>query len=517
MRQDTNSAFSLYFKLFIQSLVIVFLLFLWQGNKGFNLADEGYLWYGIQRVLLGEVPIRDFMAYDPGRYYWAAALLHVAGDSGIMGVRAAVAIFQALGLFVGTLLIARATPSGRYGSHLYWLMASLCLVVWMFPRHKLFDISLSMFLIGLVAHLVQKNDLRSYFWVGAGVGMAAIFGRNHGVYGVFGSLMAMAWLCLGASDRPSVLKGAPVWGLGVAAGFLPIVLMVFLVPDFGVAFWESIRLLWEQEGTNLPLPVPWPWRVDMGGRPFGELVRQILIGVFFIGLLAYALSSLAWILYARIKGRPVSPVIAATAFLALPYTQYAYSRADVGHLAHGVYPMLIGCFIVLGRMRAPKKWIFGGALSIASLWVMFAFHPGWRCLGEHSCTEVEISGAPLMVDRAVASDVALLRSLASRYAPNGEPFIAVPFWPGAYALLERPSPIWEIYPIVPRTEQLEMKEITRIETSRPAFVIVYDMPLDNRQDLRFKNTHPLVHQYIVDHFDRVPYPEMPSYQIYQAR
>ena len=124
------------------SCVVVLLSFLWQGTKGFNLWDEGYLWYGVQRVLQNEVPILDFLAYDPGRYYWSAAFLKVVGDNGIMSLRVAVAIFQAAGLFVGLLLVAQSAKVKGKADIVFWLIAVATLVVWMFPRHKLFDISI---------------------------------------------------------------------------------------------------------------------------------------------------------------------------------------------------------------------------------------------------------------------------------------------------------------------------------------------------------------------------------------
>ena len=70
------------------------LFFLAVGRVNFNPTEEGYLWYGTLRTAAGEVPIRDFQSYDPGRYYWCAWLGEFLGH-GVIGLRASVACFQA--------------------------------------------------------------------------------------------------------------------------------------------------------------------------------------------------------------------------------------------------------------------------------------------------------------------------------------------------------------------------------------------------------------------------------------
>src|SRR5919201_6326152 len=69
-----------------------------QGRQGINLADEGFLWYGVQQTAHGKVPLRDFQSYDPGRYYWSAAGAFLFGD-GLVALRFSETLFQIVGVW----------------------------------------------------------------------------------------------------------------------------------------------------------------------------------------------------------------------------------------------------------------------------------------------------------------------------------------------------------------------------------------------------------------------------------
>ena len=288
---------------------VVALLFIWQGRKGYNIGDEGFLWYGVQRVLAGEVPLRDFMAYDPGRYYWSAALLSLWGQEGIMQLRAVVAIFQALGLAVALCLLDQANPGTSPARRLAFLLVSaLILVLWMFPRHKLFDISLSIFLVGMLAAVIRQPDTKRYLLLGIGVGLTAFFGRNHGLYGAFGSALAIAWLHLGPhrTPLPALWRTCTAWLGGVVLGFMPLLLMLALVPGFAASFWESIRFLFEHKATNITLPIPWPWRASFGLYPWHTVGWQMLMGLFFMALPLFGVIGLVWGFVRRFQGAPLT-------------------------------------------------------------------------------------------------------------------------------------------------------------------------------------------------------------------
>ena len=488
--------------------------FIWQGHYGFNTGDEGFLWYGAQRVMAGEVPVRDFMSYDPGRYYWSAALMAIFRDDGIMALRAAVALFQGLGLFVGLLLLTRSKP--RPDAMLIAL-AALTLLVWMYPRHKLFDISLSIALVGVLMLLVKQPSPRRFFAAGAGIGLVAVFGRNHGLYGVAGFLGATIYLACRRPNIRELVWNLICWACGVVVGFLPVLILAVAAPGFAAGFWRSIQAIFER-GTNLPLPVPWPWLVPVTQLPPATAAADVLTGLFFVAILVFGVLSFLWIIRQALRQRPVRPELVASSVLVLPYAHFAFSRAEYGHLAQSIFPFLIGIFILLQDPPRMARRTAAFAMAAASLLIMLPHHPGWECRVTWTCATAEVGGSKLKVDPETANILAMLNEAVARYAPNGRSFLATPWLPSAYALFKRKSPVYEIYALYPASDEFQRQEIERIKAAQPGFVVVQDAALDGRDDLRFRNTHPLIEQFIRDNFDLVPIGTNPTYhQFYKSR
>lgn len=490
------------------------LLLLWQAHQGFSLWDEGFLWYGAQRVLAGEVPLRDFMAYDIGRYYWSAAFMGLMGDNGVVALRIAATIFEMLALCVGLVMLRRSSIAQPMQ---FWVLAAITLVAWMAPQYRVFDISLPILLIGGLAFLVERPTQRNYFLAGLIVGLVAVFGRNHGLYGVVGSLAAMLYLAA-KRDGPGFISAFPAWLAGMFIGYLPVLAFLVFVPGFAQAYWESIRFLFEIRATNIPLPIPWPWLVPYSKLPVSEMLSQFCTGMFFIAIVAFGLLGLVWLFRQRLQNRPVSPVLVASICLMLPYAHYAYSRADLEHLAPGIPPSLIGMLALLAGTRAAVKWSFAALLCGASLSTMLPAHPWWACHTSLQCADFRVGKDKLSIDAGTTDNLVAIGNLAARFAPGNRSFVVTPFWPGAYAVLDRKSPMWEIYALFPRSVSFQQAEIERIKAANPGFIMIYDLALDGRDDLRFRNTHPLIDQYIRDNYDVLNItPRITRFRIYISR
>jgi hypothetical protein len=499
----------------IFSIGAVLALFFWQGNRGFSLWDEGFLWYGVQRVMAGEVPIRDFMAYDPGRYYSSALLMRIWGDTGIMALRVVLAVFQAIGLYIALRLLAGKANKLNL---LLVILSTIALTVWMFPQHKLFDISLSIVLIGVLSAVIDRPTCLRFFIAGLAVGVIAVFGRNHGLYGAIGSFGVMAYLAL-TRGNAGFVRAFVTWAAGVIIGYFPVWLMAIIFPGFAAAFLESIRVLLELKTTNLSLPVPWPWTIQFAHMSPIDIMRGVLTGLFFIGVFALGPLGIIWATTRGFIKKPLPAPVTASAFLALPYAHFAYSRADMNHLAQSIFPFLIGILSFLMKRPGWVQWPSAALLTAASLLVSLPHHPGWQSRMNEPWIEAKVLTDTLIMNPDTAEDLALLQKLADDFAPGDRGFIAAPFWPGAYAVLGRKAPMWEIYALFSASETFQRAEIERIERANPGFAIILDVPLDGRDELRFRHTHPLIDAYIRENFEKIAtgYQKGQEYQIYKSK
>lgn len=479
--------------------IIASLHWLFQGRAGLNLWDEGFLWYGMLAVLSGEIPIRDFMAYDPGRYYILAAFQWLLGSEGVLPSR------------VGTLLIVAVAGGFALHAALHdregrvWqvgfpslLVAALILGLWVFPRHKGIDIACSLALFAAVAHCLNRPSPHRFLALGLLVGVVATIGRNHGLYGAIASVATWLWLAMGSSDwRDQATSSAMHWVLGVFLGYLPLISMLVAIPGFASAFLESLLFYLELGGTNIALPTPWPWRAEYGGDLAGYM-GSIAVGIGFVLQAAVAACALGLLATKATVAREwvVPPWLASGLFVGAPYAHFSFSRADTAHLAQGAFPLLMLFIGFALRLHMRWRWPVLLALVAVSMVVALPIQHGFVKRMNGDWVEIEVSGERLTVPPWSAAEVSGIQKLGQEHLSEGQVAVFMPYWPGAYAVLGVKAPVWEIFALVPRSEEFQRAEIDRLAGADIGFALVSDTLLDGKPERNFGATHPILYDYL---------------------
>jgi hypothetical protein len=464
-------------------------------------ADEGYLWYGGLRLVAGELPLRDFRSYEPGRYLWCA--LPMARLGGTLPVlRAAVHAFYLLGLF--------AALCGLRGSGLDWtalVLSALTLGAWAFPQNKLFEPAMSLLAFAAFLAFTASPAPASAAGAGAIVGLALVFGFNLFLYcGAALALLLGHALVTGAA--PSSLLA---WlSLGAALTALPFLVPLAGAPGFRRAFVERrITRVLSRRTANLPLPMPWPWRPATLQMRWLPGWRNKAIGVLFVLLPVLPwLWLLGWAL--RPGSGPLRPDAAALAAAALgAFTwHHAYSRADLPHLAQSIAPVLL--LLLLGAGRSPAPALLALLLAGASLLLLVPLQPSAdrrRRPAAFSRRELPAGRVTLTPEQNGLIDC--LASLRAAGAAAARPVLAVPNLAWLYPMLGLKAPVYDTYCVWPATPQEQARMIDELERSGAPIAVVADSPFDGSEGLRFSRTHPEVFRHLKDNFDAVECASLP--------
>lgn len=486
------------------AIVVPGILFLFSWHIGFDLADEGYFWYGAQRVLHGELPIRDYMSYDIGRYYWAAAVMQALADSGIHATRVSALLFQCLTISVALFLCLWAMPSTQSLTKrlLFALTAALTLTLWMTPYYKAFDHGSSILMVAMLVLLLKSINYKTWLSAGLLLGAMAMFGRNHGVYGAVAAFFTLVWLLLHGAGIRETARPAAGFIFGVLLSFSPTFLLMAWAPGFTEAFIESIRALIKAGETNIALPVPWPWHFDPRMLGWLTWALEFLRGSMFVSLLL--LPALIVLYLSRRRMTQLSPaqlLLLATAFAGIPYSHYAYSRADLTHLALAIFPLLIALMTIGSMLNRPLLKSTG--LLLISIWALSDFQPVLdRYLKKQQYEPVQISGHTVFTLPGTAKRIARANAALERHPEAQQSFLALPDMPSLHAMYQAKMATWEIYSLFARDAAFEQEELKRLGSQPPKMILISNHALDQREEFRYSQFHPMIYAWIKENYSQ---------------
>ena len=495
--------------IFFISLLSTFILYAVQINLSFGLWDEGFLWYGVQRTMLAEIPIRDFMAYDPGRYYWCSSIMTLLGSSSLIALRVSIGIFQLIGVYL-SLKVLKEYYKGNYPLS-FLLFCSIIISLWMIPQHKVFDMVSSILILYSLYRYSDELTERRALYLGITIGFVAFFGRNHGVYGVISSIFVMIFY--GFSKKIGIKAQFINFSIGIIVGYLPMIAMIFFIDGYFSSFIDSILFIFSQGKTNITLPVPWLWIINY----MTATVKDILVSFLFTFMPLYSAFAFIFLINKTIKNNNSDSLLVCSVFLNLAYMHFAFSRADIAHLSQSIFPMLLWFLYILSRMEKLIPFCFLSAtILLFSSEIMFSRHPIYNYFfGIYK--KVIIDEQIFYVSKKTEYDINFIRKSTKNIPDIDNEILIVPYWPGAYALLRIKSPFWESYALFDRDEDFQYRELEKIKKVKPSIVIINNSSLDKDDSLKYKNTHKVIYSYIIDNYDLVDSVMNKKYYVYQIK
>jgi len=478
----------------LAALLSAFAFYL-QSAIDINLADEGYLLYGVVRTAAGKVPIRDFSAYDPGRYYWMAGWSYLFGE-GLLAMRFSFSLFGGIGLCFGLLAARRAVRS-------FWGLAfvAVLLEIWIFPRFHSFEIAFAMGTVFFATRLIEAPTFKRHFVAGVFVGLAAFFGRNLGLYGFLAiSLTALyIWLRL---ERALLFKRYACFIGGVFLGYSPMFFMVLFIPGFSSAFIDSILFLFRIGGTNLPLPVPWPWHAFFAGRGVFQFCHDFFLGLLFLIMPLFYLLCIVRHVFIPKEDIRRNALLTASLFTGVFYMQYVFSRADINHLARGIHPLILAavalvCLIKTGRTRKALIALTSLFFVLTAIFTILPEKPFIKknVTQRGNFVQYPIRGRKIWLQRGQVIAIDTIARVVRKAVSPEEGLFLAPYIPTMYYILNREAPTWNTYFIFKASPEEQKKIIKSLEAHNTKWAVLGDIPLDGRDDLRFSRTYDMVWAY----------------------
>jgi hypothetical protein len=110
-----------------------------------------------------------------------------------------------------------------------------------------------------------------------------------------------------------------------------------------------------------------------------------------------------------------------------------------------------------------------------------------------------------------------LRSVLSSHVTDNEAIFLAPMLTTLYCVLNRNSPTYETYFVVPKPEDLQKRVTRELDEKKVPWALVGDFPLDGREELSFSRSFHVIWEYLKENFEEVPAGLPPRYFLLRRR
>lgn len=464
---------------------------------GINPADEGIPFSGALRIMKGEVPLKDFQGYMPGKYYFYYAILKIFG-SDILTVRYVISFITAIMVCV-CYALSRKIMAVNYS-----LFAALTILAVPGTYYGRF---LSFFITANIAFFYVFTMSKSFapFFMGIIGGITLLFRQDLGLF-VF-SLAIFMFLVekyfSGDSSYAKAISGIKQYVTGYfTIIFLPVFYYIYVGKFLYILKLNYNGFFGDYQKMNLPFP-------DLSSD-WHE------IGLFYIPVLIYLYTAFHIIIGMKNKhGKQFMFKLYILLIGILSFNQ-AIWRTHPENIIRVIIPAVILYFYLfqIGYERLKRKaliqWIFIMIFSLIPISYAYAINKNY---GTHigSINFSTSKYKPFGIERAnvfapeqfINDYKKLVTYIKNNTAPDEKIYI-VPFWGiPLYFLSNRTNPTYFEWVLLadmsayPNIEELIIESLIKDKTR---IIIYVDFPLDGLEERRFKNYAPKLYKWMMDNY-----------------
>lgn len=471
--------------LFIIAFLVLILIIEFQVNTkyGFNQADEGYLYLGTKMVSKGKVPISDFRAYDPGRYYLCSIGFKLLGKN-IFSHKLTLTILRFISIALISTIIYFITES-----YIVPLVAILFLI---FGEPRYFKNNELFFLIsciGINLTFISGQSDTLFMMAGAYTGIALFFGLNFALYAFVSHLFVILIF------KDLSIYNSFYYFSGGVVGLLPNIYLSLKNKRYIAAYYKrKIAPIFERKSSNLPLPHPWLWQQKRYKNEVIEKVQHWYMSFIFTLMLPV---SICTFLFAYTFESKFSNILLSLSLTSVIYFHYAYARSCIGHVLAISAPFNMQLLLLAHTYQSIVLWLitivslcFLAKISISRHWLKISKPRNELFSFLSNCDD------EFFVSKNVLNLLNLLKEKLAIYNKDEVGFL--PLMPMFYSLFDKEPIIYDTFCVYPATKQQQHQMLSDLLNIK--FLCILNTPLDGKEQLKFSQTYPEVWHTINKHF-----------------